>query len=120
MDLIGVAGGGGDVPPPPSTILAKAIATVVPASTKTTVVTLSAAVDTFVTAIYCSGHEYGKWYLVRNTLDQIIQRGGPDRDQPFTFPNPWKLSAGDVLDVKVEHFVTGQTPDFEATVMGYV
>ena len=104
----------------PSTVLAKNIATSVPATTKTTVVTLAAAVtDRFITAIYCSGMEYAKWYLVRNSADEIIQRTGPDRDQPFNFASPWKIPAGDVVDVKVEHFVTGQTPDFEATIMGY-
>lgn len=121
LDLVGTSGGGGDVPPPPAIVIAKGIATTVPVSTKTTVVTLTAiGTDRFITAIYCSGMEYGKWYLVKNSTDEIIQRGGPDRDQPFTFPNPWKIVAGAVVDVKVEHFVTGQTPDFEATIMGYV
>lgn len=104
----------------PSTVLAKGIATAVPPTVKTTVVTLSAsASDRYLTAIYCSGMEYGKWYVVRNSSDEIVQRGGPDRDQPFEFMSPWKIAAGDVVDVKVEHFVTGQTPDFEVTIMGY-
>jgi hypothetical protein len=121
LDLVGTgSGGGGDVPPPPSSVLAKSIATTVPSAIKTTVVTFTAAADTFITAIYCSGMEYGKWYLVKNSTDEIIQRGGPDRDQAFTFPNPWKILSGDVIDVKVEHFVSGQTPNFEATIMGYI
>jgi len=116
---VGSGGGGGDVVTP-STVLAKNIASAVPASAKTTVVTLpGGAVDRFITAIYCSGMEYAKWFLVRNSSDEIIQRTGPDRDQPFNFTSPWKIVAGDVVDVKVEHFVTGQTPDFEVSIMGY-
>lgn len=104
----------------PSTVLAKSVASAVAVSTKTTVVTLPADVsDRYITAIYCSGMEYAKWFLVRNSVDEIIQRTGPDRDQPFNFTSPWKIPAGDVIDVKVEHFVTGQTPDFEASIMGY-
>jgi len=113
------SGGGGDAVTP-STVLAKNIASAVPVSTKTTVVTLPAAVtDRYITAIFCSGMEYAKWFLVRNSADEIIQRTGPDRDQPFQFASPWKIPAGDVIDVKVEHFVTGETPDFEASIMGY-
>ena len=33
--------------------------------------------------------------------------------------NPLGLSSGDVVDVKVEHFNTGQSLDFEATIYGY-
>jgi len=119
LDLVGSSGGSGEVVTP-STVLAKNIAPSVPASTKTTVVTLAAgATDKFITAIFCSGMEYAKWFLVRNSADEIIQRTGPDRDQPFNFGSPWKIPAGDVVDVKVEHFVTGETPDFEVSIMGY-
>lgn len=120
LDLVGTGSGGGGDTVTPATIIAKNIATTVAASAKTTVVTLPAVgVDRFITAIYCSGQEYAKWYLVRNSNDEIIQRTGPDRDQPFQFTSPWKIPAGDVVDVKVEHFVGGQTPDFEASIMGY-
>jgi len=119
LDLVGSSGGGGEVVTP-STVLAKNVASTVPSNTKTTVVTLAAAVaDRFITAIYCSGMEYAKWFLVRNSSDEIVQRTGPDRDQPFNFTSPWKIPAGDVVDVKVEHFVTGETPDFEVSIMGY-
>lgn len=119
LDLVGTTGGGTDVATP-STVLVKNIAASVPASAKTTVVTLTAAlVDRYITAIFCSGMEYAKWFLVRNSADEIVQRTGPDRDQPFNFTSPWKIPAGDVVDVKVEHFVTGETPDFEVSIMGY-
>ena len=103
----------------PSTVLAKNIANAVPASTKTTVVTLSAVADKFITAIYGSGMENGKWFLVINSADQIVRRAGPERDKIFEFPSPLKIVAGSVLDIKVEHFVTGETPDFECTILGY-
>lgn len=121
LDLVGTSSGGnGGDEVTPSTVLAKNVASAVAVSTKTTVVTLPAdAADRFITAIYCSGMEYAKWFLVRNSADEIVQRTGPDRDQPFNFTSPWKIPAGDVIDVKVEHFITGQTPDFEASIMGY-
>jgi hypothetical protein len=118
LDLVGTSGGGGDVVTP-STVLAKNIAASVPASTKTTVVTYSAVVDRYVTAIYGSGMENGKWFLVINSADQIVRRAGPERDKIFEFPSPLKITAGSVLDIKVEHFVTGETPDFECTILGY-
>ena len=117
LDIVEGAGGSGAVPT--TNILAKAIAAAVPAATKTTVVTVTAIVDTYITNVIGSGMEYGKWYLTVNSLDQAIRRGGSDRDVVWEFPNPLKIAAGAVLDVKVEHFVTGQTPDFEATVLGY-
>lgn len=121
MDLVGTSsGGGGDVPPPPATVLAKNIATLVPSATYTTVVTFTAAADTYITAIYASGSFNAKWELVKNTVVEIVQRSSPERNQPFQFANPWKILAGDVIDVKVEHAYTGETPDFEATIMGYV
>lgn len=111
---------GGQAAVNPTSVLAKAIASAVPVTTKTTVVTLTASQDTYVTEIICSGMEYGKWYLVVNSVDQSIKRGGSDRDVTWTFVNPLKITSGQVLDIKVEHFVTGQTPDFESTIVGYV
>jgi hypothetical protein len=104
----------------PATVLAKAIASSVPSSTKTTVVTLTASVDTYITAIIGSGMEYGKWFIVIDSVDQAIRRGGSDRDVIWEFTNPLKVSSGSIIDVKVEHFVTGQNPDFEASILGYV
>jgi hypothetical protein len=118
LDLVGTSGGGGDTVTP-STVLAKNIATAVPVNVKTTVVTLSAVADKYITAIYGSGMENGKWFLVINSADQIVRRAGPERDKIFEFPSPLKITAGSVLDIKVEHFVTGETPDFECTILGY-
>ena len=104
----------------PASILAKAVASSVPSGVKTTVVTYSAGADTFITELIGSGMEYGKWYVVIDSVDQAIRRGGSDRDVVWTFVNPLKVLSGSVIDLKVEHFVTGQTPDFEGTIMGYV
>jgi len=102
-----------------SVVLGKAIASTVSANSKTTVLTISAVVDTYITSIICSGMEYGKWFLTVDTVDQMIRRGGPGRDVIWEFVNPFKVSSGSVFDLKVEHFVTGETPDFEGTVLGY-
>ncbi len=102
-----------------STVLGKAIATSVAATVKTTVLTISAVADTYITEVVCSGMEYGKWFLTVDSVDQMIRRGGSNRDVIWEFVNPLKVSSGSVLDVKVQHFVTGETPDFESTVLGY-
>jgi hypothetical protein len=119
LQLINGTNGGGPFVRP-IVVLAKAKATAVPVSTKTTVVTLTASTITYITNVICSGMEYGKWYLVIDSADEAIRRGGPARDVVWDFVNPLTLNAASVLDVKVEHFVTGQTPDFESTIMGYV
>ena len=37
----------------------------------------------------------------------------------FDFVTPYKVPAGTAVDIKVEHFVTGETPDFECAIIGY-
>jgi len=119
LQIIGSVTGGSGAVASPASILAKAVASSVAATVKTTVVTLSAAQDTYITEIIGSGMEYGKWFVVVDSVDQAVRRGGSDRDVVWTFVNPLKIDSGSVLDLKVQHFVTGQTPDFEGTIMGY-
>lgn len=120
LQLVGTVTQSGVSVTTPANILAKAIAASVASGVKTTVVTLSAAQDTYITEIIGSGMEYGKWFIVVDSVDQAVRRGGSDRDVIWTFVNPLKIAGGSVLDVKVEHFVSGETPDFEATIVGYV
>jgi len=115
LQFIGTTGGATVVTS--ANVLAKAVASSVAASAKTTVVTITAAVDTYITKIIGSGHDYAKWYLVLDSVDQNIRRS--DYDKSWNFTNPWKISAGSVLDLKVEHFITGDTLDFEGTIWGY-
>lgn len=87
----------------------------VTATTLTTIVSYTALVDKGVTRISCSGTDYAKFSLVLNTVTIEYQRSGPSRNIEF---GPLKLSATDVLDVKVEHFITGDTANFESTIYG--
>ena len=116
FDLVGE---GGTSVVTPATVLTKAAVTIVPSGTDTTVLTYTALADTVLTNIFCSGTYYAKWTLRVNTVDEIVQRTGPDRNQPFQFTAPWKILSGDVIDVRVIHAYTGETADFEATIMGY-
>ena len=97
-------------------------AAAVPASTLTTIVTQSYVLGTFenLTLVSVSGEDYAKYYIVINTVTVDVRRSGPDRNLTFDYTGaPYKLNPGDVVDVKVEHFVSGSLIDFDATVYGY-
>jgi len=119
LQLIGTVSSSGSTVATPASILAKAVASSVASNVKTTVVTYTASADTYITELIGSGMEYGKWFVVVDSVDQAVRRGGSDRDVVWTFVNPLKINSGSVIDLKVEHFVSGQTPDFEGTIMGY-
>jgi len=90
-------------------------------TTKTTILsaTYSASFNN-IALISCSGQDYAKYYLTLNTVDIDIRRSGPERNVEFDFKsNPLGLSSGDIVDIKVEHFFTGESLDFEATIYGY-
>jgi hypothetical protein len=94
-------------------------ATNVPANSETTVVTLTANGINMITTINVSGDNYAKWrFYVNSTLKETL-RTGPDRNGRFYFVHPYTVNANDVVDVKVEHFYTGDTLNYEATVYGF-
>jgi hypothetical protein len=96
-------------------------ATNVAASTKTTILsaTYSASFNN-IALISVSGQDYAKFFLTLNAADIDIRRTGPARNLTYDFKsNPLKLVSGDTIDVKVEHFFTGDLLDFEATIYGY-
>lgn len=98
-----------------STVLNNGAVTSVTATTLTTIVTYTAPSAKGVTRISCSGTDYAKYSLVLNTSTIEYKRSGPDRNIEF---GPMKLNTNDVLDIKVEHFNTGLTGNFEATIWG--
>jgi len=93
----------------------------VPATTKTTILTATySATFNNIALVSVSGQDYAKYFLTVNTVDIDTRRTGPDRNLDFDFKsNPLGLSVGDVVDIKVEHFFTGDLLDFEATIYGY-
>lgn len=94
----------------------------IPHTTKTTILTQSFVAGTFenLVLVSCSGEDYAKYFLTLNTVDVDVRRTGPDRNLQFDFTGaPLKLVTGDVVEVKVEHFFTGDLLDFDATIYGY-
>lgn len=84
----------------------------------TTIVTYTAPADKAITKISVSGTEYAKFQLFKNTALIDTKRTGPDRSTEFVFINPLNMNSGDILDVKVTHFVTTNTIDAEASIYG--
>jgi hypothetical protein len=94
----------------------------VAATTKTTILTQAFVSGTFenLTMVSVSGEDYAKFFITINAADVDIRRSGPDRNITFDYSGaPYKLVSGDVVDVKVEHFHTGDLLDFDATIYGY-
>ena len=91
-------------------------------TTKTTILTQSFVAGTFenLAIISCSGDDYAKFYFTLNGTDIDIRRSGPQRNLQYDFTGaPYELVLGDVIDIKVEHFVGGEFLDFDATFYGY-
>lgn len=99
-------------------VLATGTALAVGSITLTTIVTRTAPAAETVSQISCSGQNYAKFTLVLNTVIIDTKRNGPGRNVDFIFFQPLALISSDILDVKVEHFQTGEINDFEATVYG--
>lgn len=85
-----------------------------------TILTLTPTAETFLTQVICSGEDYAKFTLVLNAAVIATRRSGPSRDVIWDFGGgPFSLGPGDIFDVKVEHFYTGDSVNFESTIMGY-
>jgi hypothetical protein len=104
-----------------NTTLANNVVSAVPVSTETTVATYTNATKAvWITQIFCSGQENSKWRFFQATVPKIVQRIGAGQvNMCFDFVTPYKIPANTAVDVKVEHFVTGETPDFECSIIGY-
>jgi len=105
-----------------SQVQASGTVTNVPDNTKTTIITKTYSVGAFenVAIVSCSGGDYAKFYLTLNGTDIDIRRSGPSRNVEFNLTGaPLALSSGDIIDVKVEHFVGLALLDFDATLYGY-
>ena len=90
-------------------------------STKTTIVTQVFILGTLenVAMLSVSGTGYAKYFFAINGIDVDIRRSGPDLNLTYDFTGaPYALLAGDVVDVRVEHF-NASNQDFDATIYGY-
>jgi hypothetical protein len=88
------------------------------ANVPTTIVTYTASSKKLLSHISVSGTVYAKFQLYKNTSLIETRRGGPDRTLVFEFLRPLKLLATDIIDVKVTHYQTGVSAEFESTVYG--
>lgn len=98
--------------------LASGSITGIPTNTLSTIVTYTAAVATHLSRISVSGNIYAKYQLFLNTVLIETKRSGPERSLDFFFDCPLTLSPTSILDVKVMHYQTSETGDFESTVYG--
>lgn len=85
---------------------------------QTTIVTYTAPAKKLVSHVSVSGTVYAKYQLYKNATLIETRRGGPDRTLVFEFLRPLRLNASDILDVKVIHYNTGISADFESTIYG--
>jgi len=82
--------------------------------TLTTILTRTAVAEENIGVIVCSGCDYAKFQFFIDTVLKGTQRSGPDSNVIWTFPFPLALNDTQVLDIKVTHFDTLNTHDFEA------
>jgi hypothetical protein len=65
-----------------------------------------------------SGSDYARFNIYLNNVLTFIIRSGPARQANFSIQRPLQLITGDILDVKVIHYNTAYTAEFEATLLG--
>lgn len=104
---------------PINNVLTGAIGTV-PSDTLTTILTLTAATKHKLVRIACSGEVYAKYQLFIDTVLIETRRSGPERTIDFTFSPTLLLNNGQILDVKVTHFYTGDALNFESTLYSII
>ena len=102
-------------------IIEYAEATSVSASTLVTVLTHTALASENIVVITCSGQASAKFQLFVDTVLKGTVRitGGNGLTDGWTFPFPLALNITQVLDVKVTHFHTGASLDYEVGVYAF-
>lgn len=88
----------------------------VPDNVLTTILTLTDSIDHKITRISCSGSDYAKYQLFINSILKETRRSSPERTIDFIFNSPLLLSSGQILDIKVTHYYTGDLGQFESTI----
>lgn len=89
-------------------------------NTLTTIASITPVAATSISNIMCSGEDTAKFQVFIDTVVKITKRGsGSDLNVDFTFAVPFQLDAGATMEVKVIHFNTGETLDYEAAILGY-
>ena len=107
-----------DVSAQPASIIVVGNQPLVSAATETTIATMTANGFDHVTRISCSGDDYATWRLYINTV-LVETKKANGYEVEFQWDNPLSLTSGNVLDVKVEHGLTGEQLSFDATIYGF-
>lgn len=102
----------------PVGILSTSQITGVPNGIETTIDTYTALGDETIGDIIISGTSYARFNVYLNTVLSFVLRSGPSRQCNLALQRPLQLVAGDIVDVKVIHYNTDATDDFESTILG--
>lgn len=87
-------------------------------STPTTIMTFSDVKDRIIGAIWVSGQGYAKYSVWINAARCGTYRSSGNYSENLTMGTSLMLETGDIIDVKVEHFVIGASLDFECSLWG--
>jgi hypothetical protein len=88
--------------------------TIVAANTLTTILSFTAIATTNIALLTASGQDYAKYDLFVDSVQIGTKRSGPSRNVEWSFQMPLALDIASVLQIKVTHFYTAETVDFEA------
>ena len=103
----------------PETVLAEGTDAAVAADVLTTLVSFTmTASDKNVTRVSASAELYGKFDVLKNSVQIETKRSGPARNVEFIFQN-FAFVAGDIIDVKYTHSYSGKTPEANASIYGF-
>lgn len=91
----------------------------VPVSSQVTILTFTATTDHKITRISCSGESYAKYELYLDT-SLIETKNVGKYSVDFKFDIPLLVQNGQIFDVKVTHFYTGKTFDYDATIYSII
>jgi hypothetical protein len=112
--ITGLVNVSGDVSLSRLDIIEYAEVTSIADGTLTTILTHTAAAEENISLIACSGCDYAKFQIFIDTVLKGTKRSGPSSNVEWNYPFPLALDSGQVLDVKVTHFDSLNTHNFEA------
>lgn len=85
----------------------------------TNIVTHVAPADQKISKVSCSGDGPADFTIVHNVTQIDIKRSSTgDLDKEFNFDDPFPISSGDTITIKVYHHATGKNKTFDATIYG--
>lgn len=106
---------------PTSTIEKHSKIVTVAANSQTTIVTYTATANMWITGCIMTGEIPAEFTLMVNSINKGVGRTShQDRTGKIMLPQAIKISSGDIVTVKVIHFETGDTSDYDATIYGYI